>query len=60
MFFSEEKNQKTVESGLYQRFRPWPESWDRLKHKSLLLIFFRKEDFLLFSGQAHARARQAH
>jgi hypothetical protein len=44
MFFSEEKNQKTFMSGLTPPFRPWPEMWFRLRDKSLLLLFFRKED----------------
>jgi hypothetical protein len=44
MFFSEEKNQKTFESALAQPGRPWPATWKRRRHKSLLLLFFRKED----------------
>jgi hypothetical protein len=39
MFFSEQKNQETFVSGHGpDSGRPWPES------KSLLLLFFRKED----------------
>jgi hypothetical protein len=43
MFFSEEKNQKTFIPGLHEYSRPWPQSWEGRKNKSLLLLFFRKE-----------------
>jgi hypothetical protein len=44
LFFSEEKNQKTFMSAPAEGYRPWPESGKRRKIKSLLLLFFRKED----------------
>ncbi len=44
MFFSEEKNQKTFMSLQLQRCRPWPARWKPRRNKSLLLLFFRKED----------------
>jgi hypothetical protein len=44
MFFSEEKNQKTFISSLYQFCRPSPGSASLRGRKSLLLLFFRKED----------------
>jgi hypothetical protein len=44
MFFSEEKNQMTFDSALAQPIRPWPVTWKRQRSKSLLLLFFRKED----------------
>jgi hypothetical protein len=47
MFFSEEKNQKTFASALADRSRPWPDRWKRRRNKSLLLLFFRKEDLAL-------------
>jgi hypothetical protein len=47
MFFSEEKNQKTFGSALAQPVRPWPGTWERRRDKSLLLLFFRKEELPL-------------
>jgi len=44
LFFSEEKNQKTFISALYPPLRPSPGSMDLRNRKSLLLLFFRKED----------------
>jgi hypothetical protein len=44
MFFSEEKNQKTFASPPIPRSRPWPATLSWRRHKSLLLLFFRKED----------------
>jgi hypothetical protein len=44
MFFSEEKNQKTFNSPPAQPIRPWPPNWKRRENKSLLLLFFRKEE----------------
>jgi hypothetical protein len=44
MFFSEEKNQKTFVLARADRCRPWPDSWEGAGNKSLLLLFFRKED----------------
>jgi hypothetical protein len=51
MFFSEEKNQKTFNVEPYPLIRPWPGTWGRLKNKSLLLLFLRKEvlNYLLIS-----------
>jgi hypothetical protein len=49
MFFSEEKNQKTFIFQPLPRSRPWPASFRRARHKSLLLLFFRKEE-LSFRG----------
>jgi hypothetical protein len=43
MFFSEEKNQKTFVSPLFARSGPWPALSAAPKHKSLLVLFFRKE-----------------
>jgi hypothetical protein len=59
MFFSEEKNQKTFTSALAARSRPWPRPWERLRDKSLLVLFFRKEHsffcFLVFLCAAAPR-----
>jgi hypothetical protein len=44
MFFSEEKNQKTFIPGGGGKMRLWPGSWEVRRNKSLLLLFFRKED----------------
>jgi hypothetical protein len=44
MFFSEEKNQKTFIPARHPAIRPWPGSWERRGNKSLLLLFFRKEE----------------
>jgi hypothetical protein len=44
MFFSEEKNQKTFNSPALPRSRPWPVGLRWRRCKSLLLLFFRKED----------------
>jgi hypothetical protein len=57
MFFSEEKNQKTFISSPLPRSRPWPGCLRRRRDKSLLLLFFRKEDLslaFLQDFQAHA------
>jgi hypothetical protein len=43
MFFSEEKNQKTFDSAQGYRSRPWPDRFNLVKDKSLLVLFFRKE-----------------
>jgi hypothetical protein len=47
VFFSEEKNQKTFISQQVQPLRPWPGfvRWRRVK--SLLVLFFRKEQSCL-------------
>jgi hypothetical protein len=42
-FFFEKKKQKTLVSAPADESRPWPGSWERLKNKSLLVLFFRKE-----------------
>jgi hypothetical protein len=47
MFFSEEKNQKTFDSALVRRSRPWPASLRWRRYEGLLLLFFRKEDLSL-------------
>jgi hypothetical protein len=44
MFFSEEKNQKTFTSPPLPGSRPWPDGCRSAGNKSLLLLFFRKED----------------
>ncbi len=44
MFFSEEKNQKTFISLPLPGSRPWPGSIRWRRNRSLLLLFFRKED----------------
>jgi hypothetical protein len=44
MFFSEEKNQKTFISPPLPRGKPWPACIRSTRPKSLLLLFFRKED----------------
>jgi hypothetical protein len=44
VFFSEEKNQKTFISPPLPRSRPWPVRLRQRRDKSLLLLFFRKED----------------
>jgi hypothetical protein len=43
VFFSEEKKQKTFESALAQRYRPWPERLSQRNRKSFLVLFFKKE-----------------
>jgi hypothetical protein len=43
-FFSEEKNQKTFMSALAAISGPWPPTVKLRRNKSLLLLFFRKED----------------
>jgi hypothetical protein len=48
MSFSEETNQKTSKSERAAPLRPWLAMWKRRRNKSLLLLFFRKEDFYLF------------
>jgi hypothetical protein len=48
MFFSEEKNQKTFTSPPLPRSGIWPERGAGARHKSLLLLFFRKEDSLFY------------
>jgi hypothetical protein len=47
MFFSAEKNQKTFIPALAQRFGPWPLNGKLRENKSLLLLFFRKEESCL-------------
>jgi hypothetical protein len=44
VFFSEEKKQKTFASPPLPRSRPWPATCRGRMNKSLLLLFFRKED----------------
>jgi hypothetical protein len=44
MFFSEEKNQKTFISWRCPPIRPCPATGGCVEFKSLLLLFFRKED----------------
>jgi uncharacterized membrane protein YtjA (UPF0391 family) len=51
MFFSEEKNQKTFNSALAPLIRPWPATLKRRRHKSLLLLFFRKEELPCLTSQ---------
>jgi hypothetical protein len=53
MFFSEEKNQKTFIPAPAARSQPNPQAlgprlWERRRSKSLLLLFFRKEDLASF------------
>jgi hypothetical protein len=48
MFFSEEKNQKTFASGAGARYGTWPARVKLREHKSLLLLFFRKEGLPCF------------
>jgi hypothetical protein len=43
MFFSEEKNQKTFTSPWAAQYGNWPATWELRGHKSLLVLFFRKE-----------------
>jgi hypothetical protein len=50
MFFSEEKNQKTFMSWPPQTPRSKMSVGDWPQRKSLLLLFFRKEDLPFFSG----------
>jgi hypothetical protein len=47
MFFSEEKNQKTFNAPPPARSRPWPACVRWREHKSLLVLFFRKEHLFL-------------
>jgi hypothetical protein len=42
MFFSEEKNQKTLVSALVERYALWRETRRCLGNEGLLLDFFRK------------------
>jgi hypothetical protein len=44
MFFSEEKNQKTFMPQPVDRSGTWPAEGKLRRIKSLLLLFFRKED----------------
>jgi hypothetical protein len=43
MFFSEEKNQKTLIPSPASRWRPRPQNSGAARMKSLLVLFFRKE-----------------
>jgi hypothetical protein len=43
VFFSEEKKQKTFISPWLPTRRPWPATLQLQGHKSLLVLFFRKE-----------------
>jgi len=49
MFFSEEKNQKTFIPGLHPSGRLNPATWSLRRIKSLLLLFFRKEELAYFA-----------
>jgi hypothetical protein len=49
MFFSEEKNQKTFIPGASGNRAQSPRSWKPRRNKSLLLLFFRKEESFSFS-----------
>jgi hypothetical protein len=50
VFFSEEKKQKTFMFWQLHIGRPWPEYFNRRRNKSLLVLFFRKEQSsLLFA-----------
>jgi hypothetical protein len=53
MFFSAEKNRKINNFRAAAPFRPWPVTGNLRRDKSLLLLFFRKEDssFLYASAQ---------
>jgi hypothetical protein len=51
VFFSEEKNQKTFVPPLVPISRPWPGCCRSDRNKSLLLLFFRKEESF-FSAEA--------
>jgi hypothetical protein len=48
VFFSEEKNQKTFASPQLAVCQPCPKTRSCFKNKSLLLLFFRKEDLPSF------------
>jgi hypothetical protein len=48
-FFFEKKNQKTFIFPPAATSGSWPDSWYITRNKSLLLLFFRKEDLTLFT-----------
>jgi hypothetical protein len=47
VFFSEEKKQKTFNSPPLPAYRPWPDRLRQRRIKSLLVLFFRKEQSCL-------------
>jgi hypothetical protein len=55
--FLKKRSKKLLFLGAAARSRPWPRSWNLRRHKSLLVLFFRKE--LLADSKSRARAKVA-